>query len=134
MLLSANWCLHSSSFFLRDHFVAPASDWHCPVLSLNSISSCFPMWLYPIWGISESLWGEARGWRPLCQWCYDWKGDRVHTSPLGTYVYVRVPTGIQAQPHSSTWGQGAAAASDPSGYQIWTTPNTLSLPGVCLKS
>lgn len=24
------------------------------------------------------------GWRPLCQWCCDWKDTRVHASPLGT--------------------------------------------------
>lgn len=33
-----------------------------------------------------------------------------------------------------TWGLGAAAASPLSGYQIWTTPNTLALPEVFLKS
>ena len=33
-----------------------------------------------------------------------------------------------------TWGHGAAATSPLSGYQIWTTPNTLALPEVCLRS
>lgn len=77
-------------------------------------------------------WGWA--WRYLSQWCCDWKDTRVPTSPLGTYVHVYVPVGIQAQPPCWTWGQGAAAASSISGYEIWTTPNTLSLPGICLKS
>lgn len=77
--------------------------------------------------------GWRRAWRPLCQWWCDWKDTRVHTSPLGTYVHAYVPVGIQAQPHYWTWGEGAAAASGTSGYQIWTIPNTLSLPGDCLK-
>lgn len=45
LLLSANRCLHSSLFFLWDHRVGPAFDWHCPGLSLNPTSTYFPMWM-----------------------------------------------------------------------------------------
>lgn len=70
LLLGANRCLHSSSFFLQDHCVAPAFDWHCPGLSLNPISSYFPMWvaLSCLGNLSESLWGGLEATVSLVLW------------------------------------------------------------------